>query len=146
MPTQVRFALIALGMVWTLPNTLLGLIGGIACCVTGARPHLIEGALAFKRIPRARGAVVLGCVILHGGDDLDAIVQTYAACCGDAPATQCVRIGDHERAHVYQYLLFGPLFLPLYFLCGGVSARNPFERAADHYALTGEDWWPWSRG
>jgi hypothetical protein len=33
--------------------------------------------------------------------------------------------------------------LPLYFLHGGVSVRNRFERAADRYALTGKDWWPW---
>jgi len=27
-------------------------------------------------------------------------------------------------------------------LCGGVSARNRFERAADRYAQTGRGWWP----
>jgi hypothetical protein len=44
---------------------------------------------------------------------------------------------------VYQYLVLGPLFLPLYFLCGGISARNRFEQAADRYARTGMGWWPW---
>jgi hypothetical protein len=43
---------------------------------------------------------------------------------------------------VLQYLVLGPLFLPAYFICGGVCARNPFERAADLYALTGRGWWP----
>ena len=43
------------------------------------------------------------------------------------------------------FWLFGPLFLPLYLLCGGVSADNRFERAADRYAQTGNGWWPWSR-
>ncbi len=133
-----------LGALWTLPNTLLGLIAGGVLLPFGAHLHLAEGALAFKRVPKARGALVLGCVILHGGENLDAIVPTYAARCGVAPSTQRVRLGDHERAHVYQYLLFGPLFLPLYFLCGGVSARNPFERAADRYALTGRGWYPFS--
>jgi hypothetical protein len=52
-------------------------------------------------------------------------------------------LGDHERAHVYQYMALGPLFLPLYFLCGGISHRNRFEQAADRYALTGKGWWPW---
>jgi hypothetical protein len=56
-----------------------------------------------------------------------------------------VRLGDHERAHVYQYLALGPLFLPLYFLCGGISWRNRFEQAADRYAQTGKGWWPWPR-
>jgi len=53
-----------------------------------------------------------------------------------------VSLADHERAHVYQYMLLGPLFLPLYLLCGGVSVRNPFERAADRYAQSGRGWWP----
>ena len=132
----------ALGMLWTSPNTLLGLVAGLALLPFGARLHFAEGVLAFKRLPRARGALVLGCVILHGGEHLDAVCPTYAARCGDAPPNERVRIGDHERAHVYQYLLFGPLFLPLYFLCGGVSARNPFEHAADRYALRGKGWRP----
>jgi hypothetical protein len=141
----LRFPLMALGMLWTLPNTLLGLIAGLALLPFGARLHLAEGVLAFKRVPRARGALVLGCVILHGGEDLDTVCGTYAARCGDAPPDQRVRLGDHERAHVYQYLLFGPMFLPLYSLCGGVSARNPFEHAADRYALTGRGWCPFRR-
>ena len=131
-----------IGVLWTLPNTLLGLLVGLALLPFGARAHIAEGTLAFKRMPKANGALVLGCVILHGGDSLDIDCPTYAARCGDAPAMQCVRLGDHERAHIHQYLLFGPLFLPLYFLCGGISARNPFERAADRYALTGQGWCP----
>ena len=137
--------LIALGMLWTLPNTLAGLLAGFVLLPFGARTYFAEGVLAFKRVPKAHGALVLGCVILHGGDDLDALVPTYAARRGMSPCAQCVRLGDHERAHVYQYLLFGPLFLPLYFLCGGISARNPFERAADRYALTARNWNPFDR-
>ena len=52
-------------------------------------------------------------------------------------------LADHERAHVYQYMALGPLFLPLYLACGGISVRNRFERAADRYAMTGHGWWPW---
>jgi hypothetical protein len=37
------------------------------------------------------------------------------------------------------------LFLPAYFLCGGISWRNRFEQAADRYAQTGSGWWPWPR-
>ena len=51
--------------------------------------------------------------------------------------------GDHERAHVYQAMALGVFFLPLYFLYGGISARNRFEQAADRYAETGRGWWPW---
>jgi hypothetical protein len=45
--------------------------------------------------------------------------------------------GPRTRAHVFQYMVLGPLFLPTYLLCGGISVRNPFERAADRYAADG---------
>jgi hypothetical protein len=89
------------------------------------------------------GALTLGNVILHTGASLDEVARTYA--CRAHGGNDCVRIGDHERAHVYQYLVLGILFLPLYFACGGVSARNRFEQAADRYAMTGKGWWPWPR-
>ena len=53
-------------------------------------------------------------------------------------------LADHERAHVFQYLVLGPLFLPVYFAFGGIGVRNRFERAADRYAMTGRGWWPWN--
>ena len=51
-------------------------------------------------------------------------------------------ISPHD---VLQYMVLGPLFLPLYLACGGVSVRNRFEQAADRYAHTGAGWWPWPR-
>jgi hypothetical protein len=89
------------------------------------------------------GALVLGQVILNTGASLDVDCITYATR-GSVDA-QRVRLADHERAHVLQYLALGPFFLPLYFLCGGISAVNRFERAADRYASTGRGWWPWPR-
>lgn len=141
----MRRWLVVLGNVWTAPNSLLGLVFGVLAIPLGARPSRIEGALAFRCMPRFTGALTLGCVILHQGQTLDVAVPTYAARACGSPVP-CARLGDHERAHVLQYFVLGPLFLPVYFLCGGVSARNPFERAADRFALTGTGWWPWSRG
>jgi len=43
----------------------------------------------------------------------------------------------HEEAHTYQYQVLGPMFLPAYALAGGISASNPFELAANRYALGG---------
>ena len=132
----------ALGCLWTVPNTLLGLVAGLLAMPFGARPRRVNDAIAFGHMPRFRGALTLGCVILHGGASLEVAVPTYAArACGRV--YPCISLHDHERAHVRQYLVLGPLFLPAYFLCGGISARNPFERAADRYALTGNGWWPW---
>lgn len=136
----------ALGLVWTLPNSLVGLLAGTVGIAFGARARLRrdERALVFHAWPWGPGgAITFGNVILHTGASLDTPCLTYAHRAGhcEQPA---IRLGDHERAHVYQYMALGPLFLPLYLLCGGISVRNRFERAADRYALTGRGWWPWA--
>lgn len=133
-----------LGALWTLPNTVIGLLAGVAGMAAGARPYWSrrECALVFRQWPWGPGgAITLGMVILHTGRDLDGLCVTYEHRAGLCEHPR-VRLGDHERAHVYQYLVLGPLFLPVYLLCGGVSVRNPFERAADHYAMHGYGWWP----
>lgn len=133
-----------LGAVWTLPNTLIGAVAGLIGMPFGARPRWSgrDRALVFHHWPWGPGgAITFGNTILHTGDTLESQCITYehrAGRCQHPP----VRLGDHERAHVYQYMVLGPLFLPVYLLCGGVSVRNPFERAADRYALTGRGWWP----
>lgn len=136
----------AIGMVWTVPNTLIGLIAGAAGMAFGAHAHVRarECAIVFHRFPWGPGgAITLGNTILHTGDSLDAECVTYAHRAGHAHEAS-ITYADHERAHVFQYMALGPLFLPLYLACGGVSVRNRFERAADRYALTGRDWWPWA--
>ncbi len=145
MPMLQR-SLIALGALWTLPNTLFGLLLGALGLVFGAHAHWRrrEMALVFHRWPWGPGgAITFGNVILHTGDDLDSPCVTYAHRAGHGEEAPIV-LADHERAHVYQYLALGPLFLPLYLLSGGISVRNRFERAADRYASTGRGWWPWS--
>ena len=100
-------------------------------------------ALVFHDVPWGPGgALTLGNVILYTGQDLDSNCLTYEHRAGKREDPFIV-LSKHERAHVYQYMVLGPLFLPLYLLCGGVSYRNPLERAADRYAMTGSDWWPW---
>ena len=142
-----RGAAFALGAVWTAPNTLLGLVAGLAGMLLGARPVFArrDHALVFHRYPLGpSGAMTLGNVILCTGESLDGQCDTYAHRAGWCMQPR-TRLGDHERAHVLQYMALGPLFLPLYFLHGGVSVRNRFERAADRYAITGRGWWPWLR-
>ena len=136
-----------LGALWASPWSLLGLLAGVVGLAAGASVRISrrERALVFQHWPWGPGgAMTLGNVILDTGDGLDRTCLTYehrAGRCVHPP----VRLGDHERAHVYQYMLLGPLFVPLYFLCGGISVRNRFERAADHYAMHGHGWWPWTR-
>ena len=131
-----------------MPNTALGLVAGVAGMLAGARPRWSERdlALVFVRYPWGPGgAMTLGNIILQTGENLDVACTTYAHRAGLC-VDPSIRIGDHERAHVYQYMALGPLFLPIYFACGGVSVRNRFERAADRYAMTGKGWWPWPVG
>ncbi|VXB54667.1 conserved hypothetical protein [Luteimonas sp. 9C] len=147
MQPAVRVAALVSGAIWTAPNTLIGLLGGLAGLPFGAqcRWRRDDLALVFDRWPWGPGgAITFGNTILHTGHSLDVRCTTYAhraGWCDDAP----VQLADHERAHVYQYMVLGPLFLPAYLLFGGVSVRNRFERAADRYALTGRGWWPWPR-
>lgn len=136
-----------LGAAWTLPNTLLGLLAGGVGLLGGARIRLSrrDGALLFVHYPWGPGgAMTLGNVILATGSDLDGPCASYVHRAGWCQLP-LMRLGDHERAHVLQYMVLGPLFLPLYLACGGVSVRNRFEQAADRYAHTGAGWWPWPR-
>lgn len=140
-----RRLLLASGVVWTLPNSLIGALAGVAAMPFGARPKFRKHdlALVFHGFPMGPGgAMTLGNVMLSTHANLDTQCTTYAHRAGWCVQPK-TRIGDHERAHVLQYMALGPLFLPLYLLFGGVSVRNCFERAADRYALTGRDWWPW---
>jgi len=66
----VRHVATALGFVWTLPNTVLGVLLGL---FTFQRPRIHGGALVFDRGPRGlswvmsrmhRSAMTLGFVIL----------------------------------------------------------------------------------
>lgn len=140
----LRGIALALGVLWTLPNTLIGLVAGLAGLGFGARMtfNRRDLAIVFQRWPWGPGgAITFGNSILHTDDSLDADCVTYEHRAGLCEHPR-IRLGDHERAHVLQYMLLGPLFLPVYLLCGGVSVRNPFERAADRYAMTGRGWWP----
>jgi len=135
---------LCLGALWTSPNTLLGLLAGGIGLLAGARPRWSrhDCAIVFRNWPWGPGgAITLGNVILHTGPILAVPCRTYAHQAGHC-VEPTIALDDHERAHVYQYLVLGPLFIPLYLLWGGVDARNPLERAADRYAMTGRGWWP----
>jgi hypothetical protein len=89
-----------LGFVWTVPNTLLGLIVGLC---TFQMPRL-DGAIIFDKTPRGltrlmprlhRTAMTIGFVIVSA-----------------TPVTG--PLSTHERHHIKQYCAFGPLFIPVY--------------------------------
>ena len=108
-----------LGFVWTLPNTLLGLVLG---ALTFQTPRIHGGAIVFDRAPRGltallkpfhRTAMTVGFVIL-GAEPIEG------------------RLLAHERHHVRQYMRWGVFFIPVYFaLAIPKGYRNhPWERAA----------------
>ena len=87
-------------MLWTAPNTALGMVAGSIGVAFGAHAHLRprDLALVFHRMPWGPGgALTLGNIILHTGDTLDSPCVTYAhrAGHGDEPA---IVLADHERA------------------------------------------------
>jgi hypothetical protein len=111
--------LTALGFLWTLPNTIIGLLVG---SLTFQVPRATAGVLLFDRRPRGvskvlarlgRTAMTIGFVVI---------------------GTQRVHgpLLDHELRHVRQYCRWGPFFLPVYgllYLRFGYD-RHPFELAA----------------
>lgn len=117
-----------------MPNTLIGGVVGLAGVPFGARIQFANNAIQFVDFPlgQAGEGLTLGNVqIFPAGTD----PTTYSGffCGSSAP----INIGLHEEGHTFQYQVFGPTFLPAYFLSGGISASNPFELAANRYALGG---------
>jgi hypothetical protein len=109
----------ALGFVWTIPNTVLGLILGL---LTFQLPRISGGAVLFDRGPRGltwamsklnRTAMTVGFVILSSTPVEGTLLS-------------------HERQHIRQYMAWGPTFIPVYFLLAIPFGyrRHPFERAA----------------
>lgn len=140
-------ALLPLGMLWAMPVSLAGFLLGACLLPWGARLQRRGPMWVFTRLPFGpKGALALGQVVLSTLPSLDVRVPSYRARQASAHvlglAHERVHLGRHELAHLRQYLVLGPAFLPLYLLCGGVSANNPFEQAADRYARSGRGWWP----
>jgi hypothetical protein len=116
-----------LGFVWTLPNTVLGIVLG---ALTFQLPRRRQGLLVFDRhargltwlMPRlGRSAMTVGFVILSS-----------------RPVEG--RLLAHERHHVRQYMAWGPLFIPVYLALAIPFGyrRHPMERAAERAAAASE--------
>lgn len=108
-----------LGFIWTLPNTLLGIIAGL---LTFQAPSVRDGALIFDRAPRGLTAVL---------PRLGRSAMTVGFVIVSAVPVEGVLLA-HERHHIRQYCGWGPLFIPAYLLLAiryGYR-RHPMELAA----------------
>ena len=113
--TLLHTLLSFVGIVWAMPMSLVGFVAGLMTMPMGSRLRYSDHALVFSSFPFGPGgAITFGNVILNTAQNLDAIVTTYQ-CRADGNRNDCIRIGNHERAHVYQYMTLGMFFLPIYF-------------------------------
>lgn len=105
------------GYIWTLPNTLLGLVLGL---LSLQRPRVDDGVVVFDRAPR-------------GFLWLFARLTRFRAITYGHVILSAVPLGGlllrHERHHVAQYEVLGPLYLPTYVALWAVRGytRHPFE-------------------
>jgi RHS repeat-associated protein len=125
-----KVALDILGKIWTLPNTIIGLILGLVQLPFGASISIEHNAIVFNNAPIAGGseAWTLGNVIFNRTGTLTRTVSS--------PYTTgtTTDVGTHEEGHTYQYEVLGPLFVPIWLILGGPSGGNPLETGADAYA------------
>ena len=95
------------GMLWTLPNTLLGLLVGVIGfaypeALTNTAIEMVAykvGLLQWLMGLNGTNAVTFGNVIIYRDTSL-----------------MSNRITSHEHAHIYQYMCLGILFIPTYIL------------------------------
>lgn len=125
-------------VIWTLPNTCLGLLVGLIGMLFGGKCQFRRGCIEFhsgpvrwllQKMPTGSGAIAmtLGHTILGQN-------------------TNCLDVArDHEHVHVRQYERWGPLFVPAYFLSSAYLwlrkkdpyRDNPFEVEAYAKATPG---------
>jgi len=104
-----RHAARSLRYAWASPNTLIGLLFGLSALALGASVRLHTGVVEFSggRIGRLVEGLPERC-------RYSAITFGHVVLATSEPAQRAVRA--HERVHVRQYELWGPLFLPAYLL------------------------------
>lgn len=108
---------------WTAPNTIIGLMLGVTCLMTGGKCRRVGLCLEFSggslarilpRMPTGSGAVAmtLGHVILGINEPVLAAVRR------------------HEWVHVKQYERWGILFIPAYLFASvwqWIKRRDPYR-------------------
>jgi hypothetical protein len=118
--------------IWALPNSLVGLAFVPTVGLTKGRLEVVDGVLELHG--SLIGWVLRHCVPLRGG----ACAMTLGHVVLGRDKQSLVLWRKHERAHVRQYEVWGPAFVPAYlaaavwgFVTGaGAYHGNRFEREA----------------
>lgn len=121
----MRALLLALGNLWTLPNTLLGLL----IALPFARFARLEPGGVLHFVTRRRGPLAWWLRRFHVAAFTLGVVVTHDRDAGPRDP----RLLAHERAHVWQALVLGPLFLPAYFLASGWALLRGGDAYLDNW-------------
>lgn len=125
-----------LGVLWTSPNTLFGLLVGLVAFPFGCKGKWVEGAIEIhgRLIRRMLGWLP---------NNIRAITLGHAILGVDERSLEIAR--EHEHVHIRQYELWGPFFITAYLLSSAYLKLvgkdpyydNPFEKQA--YAISSPD-------
>jgi hypothetical protein len=118
--------------IWTLPNTLLGLLFVPLAVFTKGRMAVVDGVLEIHG--RLISLILRHCVPVRGG--VIAITLGHVVLGLDRESLAATR--RHERAHVKQYEMLGPAFIFVYITAAlwslimgrGAYRENYLERKA----------------
>ena len=111
---------------WAFPNTVLGLPLALIALLSGGRVRVVEGVLEVY------GGATDFCLrrmvglILRGG--ASAMTLGHVVLARDSDLLLITRA--HERIHVRQCELWGPLFIPAYIIASlwaWVTGRRPYK-------------------
>ncbi len=131
-------------VLWTSPNSLLGMLVGVLALLTGGGAQVCRGCIEFHG-----GFASWALCRMLGGRGAAAMTLGHTIL-GQTPS-MLRDARDHEHVHVRQYERWGPFFLPAYlgsslvlWLRGRDGYRdNPFEieayRIADLHAPVSEE-------
>lgn len=114
-----------LAILWTSPNSLLGLVVGLLTLATGGKAQVRRGVVEFHggfarwALDRVTGGTILAMTLGH-------------TIIGITPAALDIA-RDHEHVHIRQYELWGPLFLPAYAWCSLLSWSTGRRAYRDNY-------------
>jgi hypothetical protein len=115
---------------WALPNTALGLLFSPLAFGRDGKLQIVEGVIEI--CSPSIGSVLRTVVPIAGG--ASAITFGHVVLGRDSVCLAATR--SHERVHVRQYELWGPLFIPAYLIAGlWALARGRGAYAGNHFEL-----------